>query len=95
MLTSALAGGALAANDPPRGIGPGFVGFVVIFLLAVACYLLFRSMTGHLRKVRYTPDPSRPEPPPGEPGDVAAPPDDAPHVDRAGPMAPTRDTSTS
>jgi len=59
MLTSALAGGALAANDPPRGIGPGFTGFVVLFLLAVACYLLFRSMVGHLRKVRYSPDPAQ------------------------------------
>lgn len=83
MLTSALAGGALAANDPPRGIGPGFIGFVVIFLLALACYLLFRSMAGHLRKVRYTPDPNASEPQPdrsGEPEDAAS--------------QPTRDSST-
>jgi hypothetical protein len=35
-------------------LGPGFVGFVVTFALAVACILLFRSMSKHLRKVRHT-----------------------------------------
>ncbi|MBK6873355.1 MAG: hypothetical protein IPJ14_08895 [Kineosporiaceae bacterium] len=56
MVTAAVA--ALAANDPPRGFGPGFIGFAVLFLMAVATYLLFRSMVGHLRKVRYSPDPA-------------------------------------
>lgn len=38
-------------------IGPGFIGFLVMFALAVATILLVRSMTGHLRKVRYQADP--------------------------------------
>lgn len=29
----------------------GFIGFLVVLGLAVACVLLFRSMTKHLRKV--------------------------------------------
>ena len=36
-----------------QSLGPGFVGFVVTFALAVACILLFRSMSKHLRKVRH------------------------------------------
>jgi len=43
-------------------IGPGFAGFVAIFAVAIATVLLLRSMVGHLRKVRYSPDPSL-EPP--------------------------------
>jgi len=41
----------------PDTVSPGFLGFVVIFLLAVATVLLIRSMVGHLRKVRYSPEP--------------------------------------
>ena len=40
----------------PDTVSPGFMGFAVIFLLAVATILLIRSMVGHLRKVRYSPD---------------------------------------
>jgi hypothetical protein len=36
-----------------QSLGPGFVGFVVTFALTVACILLFRSMSKHLRKVRH------------------------------------------
>lgn len=32
--------------------GPGFLAFVVTFGLVVAGVLLFRSLSGHLRKVR-------------------------------------------
>lgn len=39
-----------------QNLGPGFVGFVVTFALAVACILLFRSMTKHLRGVRHRED---------------------------------------
>jgi hypothetical protein len=39
-------------------IGPGFAGFVAIFAVALATVLLLRSMVGHLRKVRYSPDPA-------------------------------------
>lgn len=34
-------------------IGPGWAAFVMIFFLALALWLLLRSMSGHLRKVRY------------------------------------------
>jgi hypothetical protein len=47
---------------PPEMVSPGFAGFLTIFLLAVATILLIRSMVKHLRKVRYSPDPSA-EPP--------------------------------
>lgn len=33
-------------------VGPGFLGFVATFFLAVALVLLYRSLTRHLRKVR-------------------------------------------
>ena len=46
-----------AATAPPADqVSPGFAGFVVMFLLAIATLLLVRSMVGHLRKVRYSPD---------------------------------------
>ena len=35
--------------------GPGFLAFVVTFGLVVAGVLLFRSLSGHLRKVRTHP----------------------------------------
>lgn len=38
---------------PSTGITAGVAGFVVLFGLAIACWFLFRSMNGHLRKVRY------------------------------------------
>ena len=61
----------------------GPIALLVILLLAVACYFLFRSMTKHLRRVRdHFPDDTGATPP-GEmppddlpPGDL--PPDDLP-----------------
>jgi hypothetical protein len=41
----------------PTTVSPGFLGFAVMFLLAVATILLIRSMVGHLRKVRYMAEP--------------------------------------
>jgi hypothetical protein len=38
----------------PRYASPGVLGFLVVFFLAVATWLLIRSMVGHLRKVRYS-----------------------------------------
>lgn len=35
-----------------QSIGPGFLGFLVLFALALACWFLFRSMTKHVRKVK-------------------------------------------
>jgi hypothetical protein len=43
---------AQAALDPSK-VTPGIAGFLTVFVLAVATWLLIRSMTAHLRKVRY------------------------------------------
>jgi hypothetical protein len=43
-----------AAGADPRYASPGVLGFLVVFFLAVATWLLIRSMVGHLRKVRYS-----------------------------------------
>lgn len=43
------AAGLLASGD--GDLGAGFIAFVVVVALSVACYFLFRSMTRHLRKV--------------------------------------------
>jgi hypothetical protein len=59
-MLSALPMSSLAVGDDTSGFGPGWLGFLVLFLMAVATYLLIRSMTGHLRKVRYSPDPAAP-----------------------------------
>ncbi|HEX5017169.1 MAG TPA: hypothetical protein VFX15_06250 [Actinomycetes bacterium] len=41
-----------AADDPADSkIGPGLLAFVVVAFLAVATFLLIRSMLHHLRKV--------------------------------------------
>jgi hypothetical protein len=50
--------GLLQAAPSPETVGPGFAGFLAIFGVAVATVLLLRSMVGHLRKVRYSPDPA-------------------------------------
>jgi hypothetical protein len=50
-------------TDPnPDKVSPGFAGFSVVFLLAVATIVLIRSMTRHLRNVRYSPEPVYPDP---------------------------------
>jgi hypothetical protein len=47
-----------AGKEPdPNLVTPGFAGFVTMFVLAVATFLLIRSMVHHLRKVRYGPGP--------------------------------------
>jgi hypothetical protein len=43
-----------AAGQDPRYASPGVLGFFVVFFLALATWLLIRSMVGHLRKVRYS-----------------------------------------
>ena len=50
----------LQAAPSPESVGPGFGGFLAIFGVALATVLLLRSMVGHLRKVRYGPDPAAP-----------------------------------
>jgi hypothetical protein len=51
----------LASGD--SDFGAGFVAFLVVLALGVACYFLFRSMTRHLRKVpaSFDPPPSKAE----------------------------------
>jgi len=44
----------LGATPDPSEVGPGLLGFLVMFGLALAVLLLVRSMAGHLRKVRYS-----------------------------------------
>ena len=54
----AAAHAATVTTDPdPDKVSPGFAGFLTVFLLACATILLIRSMTKHLRKVRYMPEP--------------------------------------
>ncbi len=48
----------LAQVEGSTSIGPGFTAFLVMFALAIAVLVLIRSMTHHLRKVRYGPDPA-------------------------------------
>lgn len=31
----------------------GLLGFITLFALAIACWLLFRSMNGRLRRIRF------------------------------------------
>jgi hypothetical protein len=50
--------GLLQAAPSPQTVGPGLAGFLAIFGVALATVLLLRSMVGHLRKVRYSPDPA-------------------------------------
>jgi hypothetical protein len=39
------------------GLGAGFIAFIVVVVLCVASYFLFRSMSRHLRKVPSSFDP--------------------------------------
>jgi hypothetical protein len=48
-LTALVAAGQ--GETAPSSIGPGLIGFLATFGIVVAAILLFRSMTGHLRKV--------------------------------------------
>jgi hypothetical protein len=51
----------IAAADA-SAVGPGLLGFLVMFGLALALIVLVRSMVGHLRKVRYSAPPDVPPP---------------------------------
>jgi hypothetical protein len=53
-----VAGQLLASGD--GDLGAGFIAFVVVVVLSVACYFLFRSMNRHLRKVPVRFDPPAP-----------------------------------
>ena len=45
--------------DGGGSLGAGFIAFIVVVALCVACYFLFRSMARHLRKVPPSFDPPR------------------------------------
>ena len=48
----------LAAVDPDK-VTPGVLGFVVVFALAIATWLLLRSMTRQLKRIDI-PEPAQP-----------------------------------
>ena len=68
-LLSKFASNVQTVPDPDR-VSPGFAGFAVMFLLALATIVLIRSMTKHMRKVRYLPLP--PADATGPPGPTSA-----------------------
>lgn len=43
----------LAQAPDPNSVTPGVLGFLVVFVLAIATWLLMRNMTGHLRRLRF------------------------------------------
>ncbi len=56
MVFEALA--AVVSQDPvvepdPDIVTPGLLGLIMVLLLGIAIYLLFRSMNRHLRKVDF------------------------------------------
>jgi hypothetical protein len=50
----------LAKELDPTQVSPGVIGFIVTFALALVCWLLFRSLTTHLRRVSHSPEPTEP-----------------------------------
>jgi len=77
MALVAVAGASVVTATTPSAdtVSPGIAGFLVVFALALATVVLIRSMVGHLRKVRYSPDPAagEPETPAGDPAGPADP----------------------
>ncbi|MFN8076695.1 MAG: hypothetical protein U0Q15_14930 [Kineosporiaceae bacterium] len=58
---AALMADTSVAEPDKDKVTPGTLGFIVVFALAVATVLLVRSMVGHLRKIRYSPEPGSAE----------------------------------
>ena len=73
-MTASVLGPVAAVQ--PEDAGPGLLGFLAIFGVALVTVLLMRSMVGHLRKVRYGPGPDADAP--GEGGTEAVPPPEGP-----------------
>ena len=65
MVATGMTAMTLADDSGGEAKKAGPIALLVILLLAVACYFLFRSMTRHLRKVRE----EFPEDPPTVPED--------------------------
>ena len=71
VLALAVAVAPLADSGEAKKSGP--LGLVVILLLCVACYFLFKSMSKHMRKVREEfPSDEPAEPADGEPVTAAS-----------------------
>jgi len=89
---------ALVLADESKKSGP--IGLVVILVLCVACYFLFKSMSRHMRKVReeFPVDATagRPEGAPAESAATPATPTDPPATptDAAAPPAPPVEPGT-
>jgi hypothetical protein len=56
----ALVSGTVETVPDPDKVSPGFAGFAVVFLLAIATIVLIRSMTRHLRQANFSAEPSDP-----------------------------------
>ena len=54
-----------AAEESRTGIGPGLLAFAIVVLLALATFLLIRSMLHHVKKVPPTFDQDESEDGPG------------------------------
>jgi hypothetical protein len=52
--------------DGDDDLGAGFIAFMVVVAMSVACYFLFKSMTRHMRKVPASFDPPAPATDPDE-----------------------------
>ena len=72
-----MTGSLLLAGEDTNKAGP--IGLLVLVVLGIACYWLFRSMSKHLRRVpanfgvEPAAPPARPAPEPDAGGPVAAP----------------------
>ena len=59
MRVSALVWASTVSPSPspspsdPQSVSAGLWGFAVVFVLAIAVWLLMRNMTGHLRRMRF------------------------------------------
>ena len=70
LAAAALVADTVKSRPPDDQVSPGLLGFLVTFALVLVTIVLIRSMVGHLRKVRYSPDPANPEAPePHKPAD--------------------------
>lgn len=80
---SALASSVLAATGEAAKSGP--LGLLIILVLCVICYFLFKSMSRHLKRVREDfpgqERPARSDAPPAPPAEPPATPADAPPAD--------------
>jgi hypothetical protein len=58
-LAAVLADPKVITTPDPDLVSPGFLGFMVVFTLAVVTVLLIRSMVTHLRRARFNAETAR------------------------------------